>query len=70
MCFLKKKKKKSGTSLVLQWLRFHASNAGGPGSIPGQGIRIPHAMGHGQKEEKEKNYTESKKPDTKGQKLI
>ena len=55
---------------MLQWLRFHASNAGGPGSIPGQGIRIPHAMGHGQKEEKEKNYTESKKPDIKGQKLI
>ena len=23
------------TSLVVQWLRLHASNAGGPGSIPG-----------------------------------
>ena len=28
-----------GTSLVVQWLRHHASNAGGPGSIPGQGTR-------------------------------
>ena len=25
-----------GTSLVVQWLRLHASNAGGTGSIPGQ----------------------------------
>ena len=25
------------TSLVVQWLRFHAPNAGGPSSIPGQG---------------------------------
>ena len=28
-----------GTSLVVQWLRFHAPNAGGLGSIPGQGVR-------------------------------
>ena len=28
-----------GTSLVVQWLRLHALNAGGPGSIPGQGTR-------------------------------
>ncbi|TEA25208.1 hypothetical protein DBR06_SOUSAS1010096, partial [Sousa chinensis] len=26
-------------SLVVQWLRLHAPNAGGPGSIPGQGTR-------------------------------
>ena len=39
-----------GTSLVVQWLRFHTPNEGGLGSIPGQGIRshmvqlkIPHA---------------------------
>ena len=31
--------KDSGTSLVGQWLRLHAPNAGGPGSIPGQGTR-------------------------------
>ena len=29
----------SGTSLLVQWLRLKASNAGGPGSIHGQGIR-------------------------------
>ena len=28
-----------GTSLVLQWLRLQAPNAGGPGSVPGQGTR-------------------------------
>ncbi|TEA23038.1 hypothetical protein DBR06_SOUSAS12510031, partial [Sousa chinensis] len=26
-------------SLVVQWLRLHTPNAGGPGSIPGQGTR-------------------------------
>ena len=29
-----------GTSLVVQWLRLHAPNAGGLGSIPGQGTRF------------------------------
>ena len=28
-----------GTTLVVQWLRLHAPNAGGPGSIPGWGTR-------------------------------
>ena len=28
------------TSLVVQWLRLHASNAGDAGSIPGQGTKI------------------------------
>ena len=28
-----------GTSLVVQWVRLCAPNAGGPGSIPGQGTR-------------------------------
>ena len=28
-----------GTSLVVQWLRLRAPNAGGLGSIPGQGTR-------------------------------
>ena len=28
-----------GTSLVVQWLRLHAPNAGGLRSIPGQGTR-------------------------------
>ena len=32
----------SGTSLVAQWLRHCASNAGGSGSIPGWGTENPH----------------------------
>ena len=31
------------TSVVVQWLRLCASTAGGAGSIPGWGIKIPHA---------------------------
>ena len=38
-----------GTSLVVQGLRLHASNAGVMGSIPGQGTKILHAEGHGHK---------------------
>ena len=34
---------------MVQWLRLHASKAGGIGSIPGQGTKVPHAEGHGQK---------------------
>ena len=46
-----------GTSLVAQWLRIHASTAGGVGSIPGWGTKIPHVMQHGQNKTK-KNYNE------------
>lgn len=36
--------------LVMQWLRFPASTAGGgTGSNPGQGTKTQHAMWHGQK---------------------
>ena len=35
--------------MVVQWLRFHACIAGGVGSIPGQGTKIPHATGHSKK---------------------
>ena len=38
-----------GTPLVFQWLRLHAPNARGMGSIPGWGTKIPHATGWGQK---------------------
>ena len=31
--------------VVVQWLRFHACTAGGVDSIPGQGTKIPHAIG-------------------------
>ena len=34
-----KKKRNPGTSLVVQWLRLCALNAGNPDSIPGQGTR-------------------------------
>ena len=44
------KKQKTGTSLAVQWLRLCTPNAGGPGSISGQGtrscmpqLRSPHA---------------------------
>ena len=40
--------KNNGPSPAVQWLRCHASTAGGVGSIPGQGARIPHAVWHGQ----------------------
>ena len=33
-----------GTSLVVQWLRLHASTAGAVGLTPGWGTKIPHAM--------------------------
>ena len=36
-------KMNEGNSLVVvQWLGFHTSTAGGTGSIPGQGTKIPH----------------------------
>ena len=38
-----------GTSLVVQGLQLHTANTGGPGSIPGQGTKIAHAVGCGQK---------------------
>ena len=47
-------KKTLGTSLVVQWLRLLAPNAGGMGPIPGQGTKIPHATWHDQKKKKEK----------------
>ena len=34
----------SGTSLEVQWLGPHASTAGGVGSTPGWGNKIPHAV--------------------------
>ena len=48
----KTEKTKGGISLAVQWLRLHASNAVGLGSIPGQGTKIPHAVWHGQKKER------------------
>ena len=39
----KKKRERERLSLVVQWLRLQASNAGVWGSIPGQGTKIPLA---------------------------
>ena len=38
------KKAKRGSSQTVQGLRLRTSTEGGEGSIPGQGIEIPHAM--------------------------
>ena len=42
----------SGTSLAVQWLSFCASTAGGVGSVPGWGTKIPHAEWCGQNNNK------------------
>ena len=50
------KKEKNGTSLVVQWLRLCASNAGGMGSIPGWGSSACHVVWpKKKKKKKEKN---------------
>ena len=40
---------------MVQWLGLRAFTAGGAGSIPGQGTKIPHAAWHGQKKNKQTN---------------
>ena len=50
------KNKVLATFLAVQWLRLHASNAGGVGSIPCQGTKIPHAVWRGGKKIKNKIY--------------
>ena len=42
--------------MVVQWLRLHAPTAGGRGSIPGRGTKIPHAASGSQKI-KTKNFS-------------
>ena len=37
---------------MVQWLTLHAFNAGDTGLIPGQGIKVPHAVWCGQKKKK------------------
>ena len=46
-----------GTSLAVQWLRLHASNAGAAGSTPGQGTKILHASWRGQIKKKKSIFT-------------
>ena len=49
---------------MLQWLKLCASNAGGVGSIPGQGTKIPlaHLPGCGQKLKKKEKITKQALP--------
>ena len=48
-------------SLVVQWLELSGSTAGGPGSIPGWGTKIPHALQPKKKKHHEKtNYPPQK----------
>ena len=37
--------------MAVQWLRLCPSTAGGLGSIPGQGTKIPHATWYGEKKQ-------------------
>ena len=37
------KNREIGNSLTFRWLGLHASSAGGTGSIPSRGTKIPHA---------------------------
>ena len=46
----------TGISLVVQWLRLCLPNAGGVGSIPGQGAKIPHASWPKNQNIKQKQY--------------
>ena len=48
------KRRKFWTFLAIQWLRPLASNAGGVGSVLGQGSRIPHTAWCGQKASKKR----------------
>ena len=48
----KKDQTQMGTSLAGQWLRYCTPNAGGMGSIPGQGTTILYAAGTAQKKKK------------------
>ena len=41
---------------MVPWLRLCTSNAGGAGLIPGQGTEIPHALWHGQKTPKNRDF--------------
>ena len=44
------------SSLAVQWLRLRTSKAGGAGSIPGRGTKMPYATGHGQKKKKKGTF--------------
>ena len=49
---IRKRKPTIGRSLAVGWLGLGTLTAEGPGSIPGQGTRVPQARQWGQKESK------------------
>ena len=51
---LRVKRRPSGNSLAVQWVRVCASTAGGEGTIPGWGTMILHAAQCGQKKKRER----------------
>ena len=66
----KKKQTGLGTSLMVQWLRLQTSTAGGMDSIPGQGIKIPHACAVQPQKKRKKGYIKKKKGETSDHVLI
>ena len=56
MVKLVKEKRGGGTSLAVQWLTLHVSNAGDVGLIPGWRTKMPHAARCGQKKKIEQKY--------------
>ena len=54
MLFIPGKKTCKGNSLAVQWLGLRALTAEDPGSIPGQGTKLPQAARRGQKIKKRK----------------
>ena len=57
---------REGTSLAVQWLGLRAFTAGGTGSIPGQGTKIPHAMVRPKKKKKKIEERETDAESSKG----
>ena len=49
------KNQPSGTSLAVQWLRFHVTKAGDVGLILGWRTKIPHAMRCGRKKKEQES---------------
>ena len=44
---------------MIQWLGLHAFTAGGMGSIPGPGTKVPHAAWQGQKKKEREREEEA-----------
>ena len=51
-----------GSSLAVQWLGLCTPTAKVPGSIPGQGTKIPHVMWCGQKKKKRDDFFKKRIP--------